>query len=160
MAPPTPVPPRSQMICRSKGAGREPAPLGPPRCWLPGAGCGRTPHPSVHHANGPGHRRLPFDRGREEVLPEPVPGEGPGFTHQGPDDVPVVDAGMLSPHPLQTRVFVGPQIVGVLVNFHLVAAQPGGYQTRMVLHFLTLVRHVVYSGTAAWERSKIGPLYI
>ena len=26
---------------------------------------------------------LPEDRGREEVLPEPVPGEGPGFTHQG-----------------------------------------------------------------------------
>ena len=46
--------------------------------------------------------------------------------------MPVVDAGlMLSPHPLQTLhhvVFVVDlQIVGVLVNFHLVAAQPGGY---------------------------------
>ena len=111
-----------------------------------------------------------IDRGREEVLPEPVPGEGPGFTHQGPDDVPSM-RDLCSPRTRSRRshhvVFVVDlQIVGVLVNFHLVAAQPGGYAVGLVGHpdgapFLDLgAPRGVFRDRCLGQRPKIGPLYI
>ena len=69
--------------------------------------------------------------GGKQLLSEAVAGKGPGFAHQGPDDVAVIDVGFpLTVHPLQAfhqaTLVVHFHPVGVQPDPHLLTNEPGG----------------------------------